>query len=122
MRARRTLTLTLSRKRERGEARWGRCHGHGSLMALSQLVLRARKARGDSAHAGAPFQAAPEGRGVFLSNWRHNGIVVREARPRDLDAIARLENESFEADRVSRRTRLANDDADMAPVAQKDPP
>src|SRR5208282_5879026 len=39
-----------------------------------------------------------------MSKWRHNGIVVREARPRDLDAIARLENESFETDRVSRRS------------------
>ena len=39
-----------------------------------------------------------------MSNWRHSGIVVREARPRDLDAIARLENESFETDRVSRRS------------------
>ena len=28
-----------------------------------------------------------------MSNWRQSGIVVREARPRDLDAIARLENE-----------------------------
>jgi [ribosomal protein S18]-alanine N-acetyltransferase len=39
-----------------------------------------------------------------MSNWRHSGIVVRAARPRDLDAIARLENESFETDRVSRRS------------------
>jgi ribosomal protein S18 acetylase RimI-like enzyme len=39
-----------------------------------------------------------------MSNWRHGGVVVREARPRDLDAIARLENESFESDRVSRRS------------------
>ena len=39
-----------------------------------------------------------------MSNWRHSGIVVREARLRDLDAIARLENESFETDRVSRRS------------------
>ncbi len=39
-----------------------------------------------------------------MTNWRHSGIVVREARPRDLDAIARLENESFETDRVSRRS------------------
>ena len=39
-----------------------------------------------------------------MSNWRHSGIVVREARPGDLDAIARLENESFETDRVSRRS------------------
>jgi ribosomal-protein-alanine N-acetyltransferase len=39
-----------------------------------------------------------------MSSWRHSGIVVREARPRDLDAIARLENESFETDRVSRRS------------------
>jgi len=39
-----------------------------------------------------------------MTNWRQSGIVVREARPRDLDAIARLENESFETDRVSRRS------------------
>ena len=39
-----------------------------------------------------------------MSNWRHGGIVVRDARPRDLDAIAKLENESFETDRVSRRS------------------
>jgi [ribosomal protein S18]-alanine N-acetyltransferase len=39
-----------------------------------------------------------------MSNWRHSGIVVREARPRDLDAITRLENESFDTDRVSRRS------------------
>ena len=39
-----------------------------------------------------------------MSNWRPSGIVVREGRPRDLDAIARLENESFETDRVSRRS------------------
>src|SRR6202034_1364446 len=35
--------------------------------------------------------------------WRQ-GLMVREARPRDLEAIARLENESFESDRVSRRS------------------
>jgi len=46
-----------------------------------------------------------EGADLFsMSNWRQSGIVVREARPRDLDAIARLENESFETDRVSRRS------------------
>ena len=39
-----------------------------------------------------------------MSNWRQSGTVIREARPRDLDAIARLENESFESDRVSRRS------------------
>jgi [ribosomal protein S18]-alanine N-acetyltransferase len=39
-----------------------------------------------------------------MTKWRQSGIVVREARPRDLDAIARLENESFETDRVSRRS------------------
>lgn len=39
-----------------------------------------------------------------VSNWRQTGIVIREARPRDLDAIARLENESFETDRLSRRS------------------
>ena len=39
-----------------------------------------------------------------MSNWRQGGISIREARPRDLDAVARLENESFETDRVSRRS------------------
>ena len=39
-----------------------------------------------------------------MNNWRQGGIVVREARPRDLDAIAQLENELFETDRVSRRS------------------
>jgi [ribosomal protein S18]-alanine N-acetyltransferase len=39
-----------------------------------------------------------------MSNWRRSGTIVREARPRDLEAIARLENESFETDRVSRRS------------------
>lgn len=39
-----------------------------------------------------------------MSNWRQSGIVIREARSRDLDAIARLEDESFETDRVSRRS------------------
>ncbi|HEY5207633.1 MAG TPA: N-acetyltransferase [Roseiarcus sp.] len=39
-----------------------------------------------------------------MNTWRHSGIDIREARPRDLDGIARLENESFETDRVSRRS------------------
>ena len=39
-----------------------------------------------------------------MSAWRQSGTVIREARPRDLDDIARLENESFETDRVSRRS------------------
>ena len=39
-----------------------------------------------------------------MKNWRQSGINIREARPRDLEAIARLENESFESDRVSRRS------------------
>jgi ribosomal protein S18 acetylase RimI-like enzyme len=39
-----------------------------------------------------------------MNNWRQSGIAIREARPRDLEAIARLENESFESDRVSRRS------------------
>jgi [ribosomal protein S18]-alanine N-acetyltransferase len=39
-----------------------------------------------------------------MSAWRQSGTVIREARPRDLEAIARLENESFETDRVSRRS------------------
>ena len=39
-----------------------------------------------------------------MNNWRQGSISIREARPRDLDAIGRLENESFESDRVSRRS------------------
>jgi ribosomal-protein-alanine N-acetyltransferase len=39
-----------------------------------------------------------------MSAWRQSNITIRAARPRDLEAIARLENESFEADRVSRRS------------------
>jgi [ribosomal protein S18]-alanine N-acetyltransferase len=48
-----------------------------------------------------------DGRGsaiLPMSNWRQNGLIVREARPRDLDLITRLENEAFETDRVSRRS------------------
>ncbi len=43
---------------------------------------------------------------VFFSmnNWRQGGMIIREARPRDLEALARLENELFETDRVSRRS------------------
>jgi [ribosomal protein S18]-alanine N-acetyltransferase len=39
-----------------------------------------------------------------MNNWRQSGINIREARARDLEAIVRLENESFESDRVSRRS------------------
>ncbi len=39
-----------------------------------------------------------------MNNWRQGSIAIREARPRDLDSIARLETESFETDRVSRRS------------------
>ena len=39
-----------------------------------------------------------------MNNWRQSSMNIRAARPRDLDAIARLENESFETDRVSRRS------------------
>jgi ribosomal protein S18 acetylase RimI-like enzyme len=39
-----------------------------------------------------------------MNNWRQSGINIRAARSRDLEAIARLENESFESDRVSRRS------------------
>ena len=46
-----------------------------------------------------------EAAGFFsMNNWRQSGINIREARPRDLEAIARLEDESFESDRVSRRS------------------
>lgn len=39
-----------------------------------------------------------------MSNWRQGNIHVRQGRARDLEAIARLENELFETDRVSRRS------------------
>jgi ribosomal-protein-alanine N-acetyltransferase len=39
-----------------------------------------------------------------MSAWRQSSITIRVARPRDLEAIVRLENESFESDRVSRRS------------------
>ena len=39
-----------------------------------------------------------------MNTWRHGGVIVREARPRDLEAIASLENAAFETDRVSRRS------------------
>jgi len=39
-----------------------------------------------------------------MNTWRQSTVHIREARPRDLEAIARLENGSFEADRVSRRS------------------
>jgi len=39
-----------------------------------------------------------------MNTWRQGSISIREARPRDLEAIGRLENESFESDRVSRRS------------------
>src|SRR6202167_4301969 len=39
-----------------------------------------------------------------MNTWRQGSISIREARPRDLEAIAGLENESFETDRVSRRS------------------
>ena len=52
--------------------------------------------------------AGGERAGFFsMNNWRQSGINIREARPRDLEAIARLENESFESDRVSRRSLRA---------------
>jgi [ribosomal protein S18]-alanine N-acetyltransferase len=50
------------------------------------------------------FGAAQQEAGLFNMNIWRQSVVVREARPRDLDAIARLENESFETDRVSRRS------------------
>jgi [ribosomal protein S18]-alanine N-acetyltransferase len=39
-----------------------------------------------------------------MNMWRQGSISIRAARPRDLEAIAKLENESFESDRVSRRS------------------
>ena len=39
-----------------------------------------------------------------MGNWRHGGLVIREARPDDLDAVDQLERGSFTSDRVSRRS------------------
>ncbi len=39
-----------------------------------------------------------------MDKWRHGGLVVREAIVDDLDAIAKLECDSFPEDRVSRRS------------------
>ncbi len=39
-----------------------------------------------------------------MNTWRQGSISIREGRPRDLEAIGQLENESFESDRVSRRS------------------
>ena len=71
---------------------------HGALARTACLPNRSRGCL-------MCFGAAQQGSGLFSMNiWRQSGVVVREARPRDLDAIARLENESFETDRVSRRS------------------
>ena len=39
-----------------------------------------------------------------MANWRRSGPIVREAHSDDLEEIVRLEDESFSADRVSRRS------------------
>ncbi len=39
-----------------------------------------------------------------MDQWRRGGLVVREATIRDLDTIARLEEEAFPQDQVSRRS------------------
>jgi ribosomal-protein-alanine N-acetyltransferase len=39
-----------------------------------------------------------------MDQWRRGGLVVREAGIADLDAIAKLERESFPEDQVSRRS------------------
>ena len=39
-----------------------------------------------------------------MDQWRRGGLVVRDAVIGDLDAIARLERESFPEDQVSRRS------------------
>ena len=54
-------------------------------------------------------QSTPQGREIRagrtdMDNWRQRGPVVREAHLDDLQAIVRLEDESFAADRVSRRS------------------
>jgi [ribosomal protein S18]-alanine N-acetyltransferase len=56
--------------------------------------------------AGVLSSGRREDKLVFFSmnNWRQTTVNTREARARDLEAIARLENESFESDRVSRRS------------------
>jgi ribosomal protein S18 acetylase RimI-like enzyme len=57
-----------------------------------------------SAFGSCRLGGAERSRFSSMNTWRQSSIMVREARPRDLDAIARLENESFETDRVSRRS------------------
>ena len=39
-----------------------------------------------------------------MDQWRRGGLVVREAAIEDLDAIAKLERDSFPEDQVSRRS------------------
>jgi ribosomal-protein-alanine acetyltransferase len=39
-----------------------------------------------------------------MDQWRRGGLVVRDAAIRDLDAIAKLERDSFPEDQVSRRS------------------
>jgi ribosomal-protein-alanine acetyltransferase len=39
-----------------------------------------------------------------MDQWRRSGLVVRDAARRDLDAIAKLERDSFPEDQVSRRS------------------
>ncbi len=49
--------------------------------------------------------AAQDGSGpICMDQWRRGGLVVREATIDDLDAIAKLERESFPQDQVSRRS------------------
>jgi ribosomal protein S18 acetylase RimI-like enzyme len=51
-----------------------------------------------------------------MGAWRKSSIVVREAGLDDLDAIEGIENESFETDRVSRRSLRAFLRAPRRPV------
>ena len=88
--------------------------GHSSFMPLSHALFFT--SRGDRALASTGMLAQPIGAKVYafgtarrtvffsMNTWRQSSINIREARPRDLDAIARLENGSFETDRVSRRS------------------
>ena len=39
-----------------------------------------------------------------MEKWRRGGLVIREARLKDLDAISELESDSFPEDQVSRRS------------------
>jgi ribosomal-protein-alanine N-acetyltransferase len=94
---------------------WTLIDCHSSFTLLTQALLLTREAIASSHQEACPLsrsglKSRPLGCGktgpilFSMNNWRQSTINIREARPRDLDAIARLENGSFENDRVSRRS------------------